>query len=194
MTSQASYKREQVIEIVSSVIQRMSTPQATLDDGLVLELHALKDVIDGLKLELQQAHPVGIQDHIPGTTNELDAIVAMTESATNTIMEACESIQKTLHEVPYGKAVELENEIIRIVEACTFQDITGQRITKITKALSAIEKRANELADILEKNFASDPANTNPAPGESDSLMNGPQLPGQGISQDDIDKLLDDLF
>lgn len=193
MTSQASYKREQVIEIVSSVIQRMSTPQTVLDDSLVLELHALKDVIDGLKEELHQAHPVGIQSHIPGASDELDAVVKMTESATNTIMEACESIQKILQDSPYARGADLENEIIRIVEACTFQDITGQRISKITKALGAIEKRANELADILEKNFASNPVSTHSSV-ESDSLMNGPQLPGQGVSQDDIDKLLNDLF
>lgn len=192
MTDQTSYKREQVIEIISSVIQRMSVPQTALDDSLVQELHALKDVIDGLKQELHQAHPIGIQSQIPGATNELDAIVAMTETATNTIMESCEMIQRVLQVEPYTKSAAIEAEIICIVEACTFQDITGQRISKITKALAAIDRRANELADILEKGFSSNaPAAAAPI---SDSLMNGPQLPGQGVSQEDIDKLLNDLF
>jgi chemotaxis protein CheZ len=188
-----SFKREQVIEIIGSVMQRMSHSHQVMDDTLVLELHALKDVIDALKQELHQAHPIGIQNHIPGASNELEAIVQMTESATNTIMNACENIQNILQTVPYMERHTVEIEIIRMVEACTFQDITGQRISKITKALSAIDARATELAEILEKNFAA--PNTAPPPaGAPISLMNGPQLPGQGISQEDIDALLNDMF
>ena len=66
---------------------------------------------------------------------ELDAIVDTTENATNTIMEACEAIQENLAGKPLEETAYIDSQLIRIVEACTFQDLTGQRISKISKFL-----------------------------------------------------------
>jgi chemotaxis protein CheZ len=84
-----------------------------------------------------------------------------------------------------------------IVEACTFQDLTGQRITKIIKSLKEIDTKTLDLMRILEDRFAtvtkSKPVEKPISVNDKDSLLNGPQLPGQGISQEEIDKLLSDF-
>ena len=200
MTDQ-SFKREQVVEIVGSVVNRLSVPAKGMDQDVVNEVHALKQAIDELHQELNTVHPGEIQSHIPDVTQELDAIVATTEEATHTIMEACESIQNHVGEKGEGFDEAVNNDVIKIIETCTFQDLTGQRITKIVSKLNVINKHAGDLIEILQSRFsdlekqsmAASVDNAGQPPSDKD-LMNGPALPGQGVTQEDIDKLLDDLF
>ena len=83
----------------------------------------------------------------------------------------------------------IEEQVIKIFEACSFQDITGQRITKVVATLKTIEGKVETLVNALGNKM---PGFYEDADGEDDevSLLNGPQLPDQAISQDDIDKLL----
>lgn len=189
---EATLKREQVVKILGTVLQR-ATKAPAFDDTLLNELHQLKSAIDEMHEALNYAHPDGIQSHIPNATDELDAIVATTEAATNSIMEACENIQGFIKNKPTSESSAIEGEITRILEACTFQDITGQRITKIIKALKAIDQHASELNKILSSRFGDLENKEEDKQSSETSLMNGPQMPDQAISQEEIDKLLNDL-
>jgi chemotaxis protein CheZ len=192
-----SFKREQVVNIIGSVINKMSASAHPVDDALFEELTALKTAIDALREELNLARPGEIQAHIPKATDELDAIIATTASATDTIMSGCEKVQALLKDVPGPAAKQIESEVMCIVEACTFQDLTGQRITKIIKSLKEIDTKTLDLMRILEDRFATvtkgKPVEKQISVNDKDSLLNGPQLPGQGISQEEIDKLLSDF-
>lgn len=186
-----SFKRDQVIEIIGSVVKKLSAHDQ-IDNPLQDEIQSLHRVIEDLRIELNQIAPVNIHSHIPGTTDELSAIASTTEDATHTIMEACEHIQKELKDKDIQESGNIESELIRIIEACTFQDLTGQRISKISKALQQIDICARKLSQVLNERFADlnvAPLHTAP----KDPLLNGPQAPGQGISQDEIDKLLNDF-
>ena len=81
-------------------------------------------------------------------------------------------------------AARVQDETIKIYEACSFQDITGQRISKVVTALKIIETRIEAITGRY--------GMSNVARGveESDSLLNGPQSADLAISQDEIDKLL----
>ncbi len=88
----------------------------------------------------------------------------------------------------------IQSGVTKVYEACSFQDLTGQRISKIVKSLREIENKVTAILEVLgdkmgdvETRSAGDTRTGDAA------LMNGPQLPGQAISQDDIDKLLADL-
>ena len=122
---------------------------------------------------------------IPRAGQELDAIVKATESATNTIMEAAEQIMAA----GSGSDV-IDDACMRIFEACSFQDITGQRVTKVIKTLAYIEGRLSALQ------IAWGPDLGEPEAGlqgdDETGLLNGPQLEGEGISQNDVDRLLDE--
>jgi chemotaxis protein CheZ len=76
------------------------------------------------------------------------------------------------------------------MEACTFQDITGQRVTKIIRSMQFVEERVLAMVDLMGRDSVEKKAAvlSDETP-EKDPLLNGPQLPGNAISQDDIDKL-----
>jgi chemotaxis protein CheZ len=193
--TQGAYKRDQVISIINSVIDKVRNVKGGGDDIIYRELVTLKEVIDSLREQLGTIQTSDIRmTAIPKATDELDAIVATTEQATNTILESCEKIQTLASGAP---ANAIEAEIMRIFEACSFQDITGQRVTKVIKALKDIDQKVYQLLTILEGRLAELPGGapiisaTDAYPDDENSLMHGPQLPGQGISQEEIDKLLD---
>jgi chemotaxis regulatin CheY-phosphate phosphatase CheZ len=84
---------------------------------------------------------------------ELDAIVQATESATGNILEAAEEIQEiawTLREG--GFAIEtcdaIDLRATNIYLACSFQDLTSQRIRKVIEAMQFLETRIIQMIDI----------------------------------------------
>jgi chemotaxis protein CheZ len=80
--------------------------------------------------------------------------------------------------------------VVRIFEACNFQDITGQRIDKVVRTLDFIEERvANMIQTWGSEAFINLPPPVEVAENAEKQLLNGPQLEGKAISQADIDAL-----
>ena len=81
--------------------------------------------------------------------------------------------------------------IFSAMESCTFQDITGQRVTRVIKSMKFVEERVNAMIDLWGRDdiegMGFDLPDTKPTGDEA--LLNGPQIPGEEISQDEIDKL-----
>lgn len=192
--SEQSFKREQVVEIIGSVVQRITHATPT-DTVLLQKISALNEAIDGLRTELSQAHARQTQSIIPETSSDLDAIVETTEAATNSIMDACEKIQAGIEGADTAMHQAVENEIIHIYEACAFQDLTAQRIARIMKTLKEIDSQARTISDVLHERFGDIESVSETQGADAPvSLLNGPSLPGQGISQEEIDKLLNDMI
>ena len=124
---------------------------------------------------------------IPCATDELDAIVVHTAAATETILESCEGLDALAEALEDGPARRVQEMTMRIYEACSFQDITGQRIAKIVAALQAIEAKVGHMRGAF-SNAGSQPA----AAGDA-GLLNGPQLPADAMAQAEIDLLLADF-
>lgn len=142
-----------------------------------------------------QANDMRIRD-LPGATDELSAVVAATESATNAILDAVEGIEKTASALAVEAGGPIRDGVTRIYEACNFQDITGQRITKVVNVLKEIDRTVLGLMEAF--GIALDPAAARAlasAPpkrkgGEAD-LLNGPQMPAAAQDQASIDALFD---
>jgi len=189
------YDRSKVVQIVHSVIAKMEGLSGESLRNLTNELQGLVEAIEKTRAELAAARTsdVGLE-HVPTATDELDAVVDATKGATDNIMTACEAMEKLVS----GRGDELEtgviNEVTKIYEACTFQDITGQRIRKVVGVLRQVEGKVNHLLEALghvdvgaNHPLAVKPEDTR---SEDEKLMNGPQMAAHAISQDDIDKLL----
>lgn len=195
MNADPQYDRSKVVQIVHSVIAKMEGLSGESLRKLTDELQELVEAIEHTRAELATArtHDVGLH-HVPTATDELDAVVDATKSATDSIMSACEAMEK----FAIGKGGETESvvigEVTKIYEACTFQDITGQRIRKVVTVLRQVEGKVNHLLETLGHNIdgTHHPLAVAPADNrtEEQKLMNGPQLPANAISQDEIDKLL----
>ena len=130
-------------------------------------------------------------------TNELDAIVTSTERASLEILNSAERLMdltEKLRRLGTDAEIcsEIEAEVTNIFTACSFQDLTGQRTSKVVNALRYIEQRVAAMISIwgiegLDPMFA--PADENVDTRPDAHLLSGPQLEGQGVSQDDVDRL-----
>jgi chemotaxis protein CheZ len=72
---------------------------------------------------------------------ELEAVVQATEAAANTILEAAEAIQDWISGSARDAASiqALAVRVNEIFEACSFQDVTGQRIRRAIQHLQQVE-------------------------------------------------------
>jgi chemotaxis regulatin CheY-phosphate phosphatase CheZ len=137
-------------------------------------------------------------NRIMAATGELDAIVTATERATYDILNAAERIQEIVTHMPGDGEMgavrsEIEAQTIEILTACSFQDITGQRTTKVVNTLRYLEKRVNTMIEIwgVDATAPIHLVDLNEDKRPDAHLLNGPSL--TGVSQDDVDALLADL-
>lgn len=165
----------------------------SIDLTLYQECQSLADYMDDARTEIASLSP----DHndsakIPRAGLELDAIVEQTENATNTIMESAERIMEADPGDIDAYTGTVNDAVMQIFEACSFQDITGQRISKVVDTLEHVEDRVAKLINIL--GVLDDNGGKPPEPeeeiSEEDALLNGPALDGEGIDQAEIDSLL----
>lgn len=159
------------------------------------ELHEMSQAIAQTRREIAAIKPAD-QSHnrIMAATEELDAIVTATERATGDILTAAERLQelaKSLREQGANARLcdELATVTTNILVACSFQDLTGQRTTKVVNVLRYLEQRVNAMIDIwgIEGVLpVEEKQDTHP----DDHLLSGPAREGEGVSQEDIDRLL----
>jgi chemotaxis protein CheZ len=176
---------------VRSVLSSMAGDLTAREATLLAELEGLGRTIARAKAEIAALSVDDITGaHIPSATDELDAIVGHTAQATNEILDCCEVLERLQADVPEAAATALQGAVTRIYEACSFQDITGQRIGKVVSALKAIEARVEAAVANANGRAAPAPAAAAAPRTEGQELANGPQLPGGGTSQAEIDRLL----
>jgi len=191
--------RDDVSAIVHQVLASMGGDVSASDLRLYKELEDLARYIQHAKNEIAAIRPEEIREsHIPTATDELDAVVGATEVATNTIMDACDVISALAGKVEPEHGNLMIDQVTRVFEACNFQDITGQRITKVVRTLKTIESKVEALivafgeqagrAEPVAQAVAPAPAATGLDPDVA--LLHGPGLPGATIDQDEIDRLL----
>ncbi len=168
-------------------------PQDEVDSlrAEINSLHAdcrdLVNFIVSARSEISQIRPKDLKkDKLPRAGKELDAIVEATELATNQIMEAAEKILSA----KVTDANVVNDACMEIFEACSFQDITGQRISKVVSTLEYIETFLDRLTGAWGHQEDSDPAaDTSDPENEEAALLNGPALAGEGVDQDYVDNM-----
>lgn len=189
--------REQVAEIISEVVGTMEGDVTAVDLKVYQELKSLAGYIETARAEIASIRPSELRDeYISSATDELDAVVDATEDATGRILDAAEHIQAIAEDVAEPARTKLIDLVTGIFEASNFQDITGQRISKVVRALKHIESKIGVLVTALGEEVqrareqAAD-SGTEAAPAQSDKdLLNGPQMPDDAIDQDEIDRLM----
>jgi chemotaxis protein CheZ len=187
---QPDFEPGMVTEVIRAVLTTISDDLTAKEATLLREVEELGRTIAIAKSEIAALRVDDITDHdIPFATDELDAIVAHTAQATHAILESCEMLDAVSEAVTGEPAAKLQDAVTRIYEACSFQDITGQRITKVVTTLKVIEEK---VAHIIATFGASTEGHGRAATAISSEadLLNGPQLPAHAMDQSDIDKLL----
>lgn len=183
---------EAVAAIVEQVLATMTGDLTAAEATLLAEVEQIGRTIAAAKQEIASLQVADInRAFIPSATDELDAIVEATAQATNEILDCCETFESTAAELGGAQGEALQAAVTRIYEACSFQDITGQRITKVVRTLKSIEERiAAIVATFTDRAPGGEVAPQPPPAATPPSLLNGPQLPGSGVGQAEIDRLL----
>jgi signal transduction histidine kinase/CheY-like chemotaxis protein len=84
---------------------------------------------------------LGQMTHEDGGT-ELSAVVGITEEAASRILEAAEAIAERIERIEDSDEARLiQGKLTAIFEACSFQDLTSQRLRKAIARLAAIEEK-----------------------------------------------------
>ena len=149
----------------------------------------------------------GSADLFSATFEQLDALGTEIARATDCIMTACEAIQdaadgiadKTRERGTRTRCKKIAQHTGQIFEACSVQDLTGQRLAKITRTVAALEDGVREISALAGGKGA---ANTNGRKKakagkhaidrvDGGIVLEGPQVDGPAVSQADIDSLFD---
>jgi len=182
-----------ITEVVRAVLTTISHDLTAKETSLLREVEELGQMIANTKSEIAALRVDDITDHdIPFATDELDAIVEHTAHATDAILESCELLDEVAATVSGEQAAKLQAAVTKIYEACSFQDITGQRITKVVTTLKTIEGKVAHIVSTFGASVTSGAGGRVPANhvATDADLLNGPQLPVHAMDQSDIDKLL----
>jgi chemotaxis protein CheZ len=171
-------------------------------DKLKNETDTIHRAISRTMQELASLHLGTFGDTGRGrASRELDAVVDSTERATQQILEAVEVIDEAANtlsaslknEQEQALASDIRDHVVRIFEACNFQDLSGQRITKVLATLTFVEDRVARMLEIWGgrealKDFAA--VALTEAKGDP-KLASGPKLVGDAghVSQQEIDAM-----
>ena len=135
-------------------------------------------------------------DRFSTASNELDAIIVSTERASSEILTSSERILELIGNLrdgggdTAGYLSKIESEVMEIFTACSFQDLTGQRTTKVINVLRYIEQRIGSMIAIWGEDkmprgdLPPDPVDERP----DAHLLHGPSL--TGIDQSEVDQLM----
>lgn len=165
-----------------------------------VELDSIYEAINRTKREIATLHSSGCNgQEFNRVTDELDAVVFGTEQATETILSSAEAIDERASDLhaklngdEQGMVSDIQDRVVQIFEACNFQDLSGQRITKVVNTLRFVEERIIRMMDIWGgiEGFKDIEVELEHRMGDQ-ALLNGPSLGNDHniASQDDIDAL-----
>ncbi|MEK7661128.1 MAG: protein phosphatase CheZ [Pseudomonadota bacterium] len=182
----------EVLNLASQMSDAMMAFFGSMDSSIGGELRYLSSYIQRTRTEIAALRPNDIKnDGIPTAGAELDAIVANTADATHKIMEAAENVMAadTSDAAAYQSFV--CDKMMEIFEACSFQDITGQRVKKVVDTLAHIESRIDRFAHVMGVADA-EVQISDKDKRKKDQLLNGPALNGPEVAQDAIDAMFDE--
>jgi chemotaxis protein CheZ len=195
---------DEVLSAISALghkLDRFLSTDHTQIEKIQIEISDIAGRIQATKVEMAALrHPLSNEDKFHEASEQLGAVVRATEEATNQIMAATEEIEDIVNEVraqlPEGyqnsRLKDLNELTLRIFESCNFQDLTGQRITKVVQALSFIEQRIEGMMSVWnQKEFEALPLPPNLARKDAGLDLHGPAEGKGNVSQADIDALFD---
>ena len=175
----------------------MKPQEGTQNAHLRRDLIEMAEVISKTRSEIAAMKSPDQDDYqFTCATEELGAIVEATEKATSDILEAAEDVQETawlLREkgVEAEACDKIDARATDIYTACSFQDLTGQRTSKVVQTLRYLENRVLTMLDI----WGLDDSEMRDSKAQNEQfdthLLNGPARRGEGMDQAEVDRMID---
>tara|TARA_R110002096_G_scaffold435927_1_gene664303 strand:+ start:68367 stop:69017 length:651 start_codon:yes stop_codon:yes gene_type:complete len=191
---------EDVSKVVAEVMGSINGDVALESLQMKDELKNLLSYIEQAKTEIASLRPKEYSaNKIPEASNELDAIVQGTEAAAEKIMDSADEISELAEKCDDEVKAKLEEISTNLFEASGFQDITGQRVSKVVATLGHLEDKLSALADAIGDNDVDEAVDEDEKFDKdydamaNEDFLNGPQLEDEAQDQAAIDALFDDF-
>lgn len=117
---------------------------------------------------------------------EIGAIDATAEEAALIMLGCAEQVIVLCRTLNEPAAHAIREQMLILMSACSFRDLTGQRLSNMLGSLAALEKRmagSPPSGSVLPANSKEQRAQAR----RKKLLLNGPQLAGDGLSQEAVD-------
>jgi chemotaxis protein CheZ len=179
----------EVLDLSREMADAMNAFFGSLDKSIIGEFRYIAEFIQKARDEIADLQPNEIRDkRIPGASMELDAVVRDTEQATESIMGEAERLMMVEPSDLASYKANVDAALMRIIESCAFQDLTGQRVKKVTTTLRQIEERVTQFATALgvKDSARGETADERRA---RELLLNGPAIGGPETHQSAVDEL-----
>ncbi len=171
---------------------QIETVSAADNDRLTSELSLIVGAIDGSAIKATGAALPADAPPITRITYELSEVANSTEQATQNVLAAAEKIDQVAKNLSatlggkfeQGLVQDIQDYIIRIFEACNFQDLAGQRISKVLSILDFVEDHVARVLEDIARDSAA-------ARRDGSQYLHGPRLDSDSghIDQAEIDKM-----
>ncbi len=191
----ADLKDAQLFEVLHLAQQLTDTMQmffGSLDTTIHAEFNAIAAYIARTRDEIAQLRPNDIREQrIPVAGAELEAVVSDTEKATEAIMSEAEDLMSAQPTDLDAYKAQVDEAMCRIIENCSFQDLSGQRVAKVVTSLKHIETRVARFASTMGVLDAEMTAEERAEAERRDKLhLNGPAKGGPETDQNAVDDLM----
>jgi chemotaxis protein CheZ len=158
---------------------------------LTYEIGLIASYVRNLRESINAIHaPEIARQRLPEMRGDLAAVVEATNDAANRILETAEELMFAPDGPNYRAKV--EEKMIGLMEACSFQDLTGQRISRVSGTLCALEERIQRFSDAVHAHqvlVASDDPDSRRRSRLAERLVYGPGSI-DALEQGEIDRLL----
>lgn len=188
-------KDAQVMEVLTLAQQLTDTMQlffGSLDQSIHKEFVYIADYIARTRAEISKLRPNDIKEQrIPTAGAELEAVVTDTERATEAIMAEAEALLDSKPDDLAAYKAQVDDAMMRVIEACSFQDLSGQRVSKVVESLRHVEKRVSRFAATMGVQDAeADEEELAETERKKKLHLNGPAIGGPEVGQDAVDELI----
>lgn len=188
-------KDAQVMEVLTLAQQLTDTMQlffGSLDQSIHKEFVYIADYIARTRTEISKLRPNDIKEQrIPTAGAELEAVVTDTERATEAIMAEAEALLDSKPDDLTAYKAQVDDAMMRVIEACSFQDLSGQRVSKVVESLRHVEKRVSRFAATMGVHDAeADEDEIAETERKKKLHLNGPAIGGPEVGQDAVDELI----
>lgn len=185
----------EIASIVEEVVESLESDLDLRELNFHDEISDLLNIIEKTKSDLSGIQPKHLSEgKIPEASNQLDQVLAATEEAASKIMDSAEEISELADTLDGEVAERLMAISMNIFEASSFQDITGQRVTKVVTTLKYLEEKLSVLAEAIgdtDSHIKAEQDAKDICPKSDENLLQGPQCRTTKNDQDAIDALFD---
>lgn len=177
---------------VASATAARTAPRPDLK-ALSAEIEQVANYVFRLRREISALRPGSIaQDEVPSIREDLTSVETEVRSATDRIMRAAETLLSSAQALPDEARRAFDANLTAILEACSFQDLAGQRLARATVRLTQLEKRIERFirtVNVPDAAIVFDRDAIVRTVRREMLLVEGPQAAGDAIDQDGVDKL-----